>query len=170
MPATFRVGFYQDGEIKLWSQTFESTNARQRLSWGTPIPSDAFYVFTEALGPSGRVQLHELELYGPAGLLSLDAAPGPAPELGVKPEGPGTAWLPLPPRRMDGLRHAPARPIGVEPHVGGLRPGGPGALGDWLDPAVVRSDETASDPLLRSLPAPAVQPPVYGPESWPDPR
>lgn len=64
MPAFFRVGFYQNGEISVWSQQFQSVNARQRLAWGRPIETDAFYIYTEMLGQAGFVQLQELELYG----------------------------------------------------------------------------------------------------------
>lgn len=78
-PAVFRVGFYQDGTVKVWSQRLTSTSERQRLAWSTPIVSDAFYIYTEELGGSrSQVALHDLQLYGSAGGLgSLLALPGP---------------------------------------------------------------------------------------------
>lgn len=64
-PAVFRVGFYQEGLIKVWSQRLTSTSERQRLAWSTPILSDAFYLYTEDLGQGrDQVALQDLQLYG----------------------------------------------------------------------------------------------------------
>lgn len=77
-PAAFRVGFYQDGTVKVWSQRLTSTSERQRLAWSTPIVSDAFYIYTEETGVSrDRVALHDLQLYGSAqGLTAFMGLPG----------------------------------------------------------------------------------------------
>ncbi|MCB0215382.1 MAG: hypothetical protein H6648_06790 [Caldilineae bacterium] len=103
MPAMFRVGFYQDGEIKIWSQRFQSTNASQRLAWGQPIECEAFYVYVEQTGAAGFVQLQELALYGPAGGRPLGSGLDRA-------EAERFGWPGLIPRLMLGLRQVSERP------------------------------------------------------------
>lgn len=111
-PAVFRVGFYQDGAVKVWSQRLTSTNERQRLAWSTPIVSDAFYLYTEELGAGrGQVSLHDLQLYGSAGgLKALLALPGLA--------GPGSPRI----QALDGLRAAVAPGGGLAPLASGDAP------------------------------------------------
>lgn len=89
-PAVFRVGFYQDGVIKVWSQRLTSTSERQRLAWGTPILSDAFYIYAEDLGQGrSKVALHDLQLYGESGGQGAVTRAAWAPSLSLgSPAGP----------------------------------------------------------------------------------
>ena len=68
-PHKFRVGFREqvgDDDSWIWSREYVSANHRQRLSWAVPVECDAFRIWTSELeSGSDRVQLYELELYGP---------------------------------------------------------------------------------------------------------